>query len=213
MGNFKGPQGISDLMKIILFTFLLNTTILLNFSMAIEIPDIGIQRTPGKVDCNDELKICSYVAQNVTSRDLISKLNSNLFPGSILSPSEGYLTADGIKKINFYINHEAMRLKFISAIPLMDTLEDFDPSDLVLLTTDIFSLTDSGLTNIQASLVNANVSSSEIANWAISSAFGGPTGLALKIRVMSLPSKTVALPSPRNVRLFPAPMVTTSKNT
>jgi hypothetical protein len=149
--------------------------------MAIEVPDIGIQRTPGRVDCNDELKICSYVAQNVTSRDLISKLNSNLFPGSILSPSEGYLTADGIKKINFYINNEAMRLKFISAIPLMDTLEDFDPSDLVLLTTDIFSLTDIGLTNIQASLVNANFSSSEIANWAISSAFGGPTGLALKL--------------------------------
>jgi len=168
-------------MKKIILASLLNVTILLNFSIANEIPDTGIQRTPGKVDCNDELKICSYVAQNITSRDLISKLNANLFPGSILSPSEGYLTSDGIKKINFYINNEAMRLKFISAISLMDTLEDFDPSDLVLLTTDIFSLTDSGLTNLQASLVNANASTSEIANWAISSAFGGPAGLALKL--------------------------------
>ena len=168
-------------MKKILFASILNFLIMLNFSIANEIPDIGIQRTPGKVDCNDELKICSYVAQNITSRDLISKLNANLFPGSILSPSEGYLTSDGIKKINFYINNDAMRLKFISVIPLMDTLEDFDPSDLVLLTTDIFSLTDSGLSNIQASLVNANASTSEIANWAITSAFGGPTGMALKL--------------------------------
>lgn len=144
-------------------------------------PNQILQRAPGKVDCNEEIKICSYVAQNITGRELIAKLNANLFPGSILSPSEGFLNSDGLKKINFYINNEELKQKIIAAIPLMDTLEDFDPSDLVLLTTDIFSLTEGGLTNIQASLVTANDPTSEIADWVIASAFGGPTGLALKI--------------------------------
>lgn len=141
----------------------------------------GIQRLPGKVDCNDEVKICSYVSQNITGRELIAKLNANLFPGSILSPSEGYIITDGLKKINFYINNEETRLKLIATIPLMDTLEDFDPSDLVLLTTEIYSLSEGGLSSIQASLVQANDPASEIADWVISSALGGPTGVALKI--------------------------------
>lgn len=152
-----------------------------NQSFASDVEAMGLQRTPAKVDCNDEVKICSYIAQNTTGRELIAKLNANLFPGSILSPSEGYITSDGLKKINFYINNEEMRMKLIATIPLMDTLEDFDPSDLVMLTTDIYSLTEGGLTNIQASLVNANEPTSEIADWVISSAFGGPTGIALKI--------------------------------
>lgn len=139
-----------------------------------------MQRSPSKVDCNEEIKICSYVAQNITGRELIAKLNANLFPGSILSPSEGFLNTDGLKKINFYMSNEDLRLKVIAAIPLMDTLEDFDPSDLVLVTTDIFSLTEGGLSNIQASLVNTNDTTSELAEWVISSAFG-PTGMALKI--------------------------------
>lgn len=150
-------------------------------AFATELNPQGMQRAPGKVDCNDEVKICSYVAQNTTGRELIAKLNANLFPGSILSPSEGFITTDGLKKINFYINNEEMRSKLIAAIPLMDTLEDFDPSDLVLLTTDIYSLTEGGLSNIQASLIKANDPASEIAEWVISSAFGGPTGIALKM--------------------------------
>ena len=152
-----------------------------SFAFSADTTPPEFQRDAAKVNCNDELKICTYISQNITARELIAKLNSNLFPGSILSPSEGYITLDGIKKINFYINNPELRQKLIATIPLMDALEDFDPSDLVMLTTDIYSLTDSGLTNIQASLVNANSTNSELAQWAISSALGGPTGMALKI--------------------------------
>ncbi len=141
----------------------------------------GLQRAPGKVECNEEVKICSYIAQNITGRELIAKLNANLFPGSILSPSEGFLNSDGLKKVNFYINNEELKMKLIATIPLMDMLEDFDPSDLVLLTTDIFSLSEGGLSNIQSSLVTANDTNSEIADWSITSAFGGSSGMALKI--------------------------------
>lgn len=138
-------------------------------------------KPPGKVECNEEVKICNYIAQNISARELIAKINANLFPGSILSPSEGYMTTDGLKKINFYIFNEELKQKVIATIPLMDTLEEFDPSDLVLLTTEIYSLTEGGLTNLQASLVTTNDPTAEIAEWIISSAFGGPTGIALKI--------------------------------
>ncbi|MFA6236145.1 MAG: hypothetical protein WC635_02365 [Bacteriovorax sp.] len=152
-----------------------------NLAFADEVTTSIIQRAPGKIECDHERRSCSYVSQNITARELIAKINANLFPGSILSPSEGFITADGLKKINFYINAEELRNRLIAAIPFLDTLEEFDPSDLVMLTTDIYTLTEGGLTNIQASLVTANDPTSEIAEWVISSALGGPTGMALKI--------------------------------
>ncbi len=138
-------------------------------------------RAPDKVTCNDEIKVCSYVAQNITARELYSKLNANLFPGSILSLSDGFITMDGLKKINFYFYNEDLKQRVIAAIPLFDTLEEFNPTDLVLLTTEIYSLTEGGFSNLQASLVTANDPASELAEWVITSAFGGPTGIALKI--------------------------------
>ena len=144
---------------------------------------VGLERKTGKIECHDEVKICSYITQNITARELIAKLNTNLFPGNILDPNEGYMAPDGLKKVNFYINNSDLRNKLIATIPLMDTLEEFDPSDLVMLTTDIYSLTEGGLSNFQASLVtaNANSTNNEIADWAVSSAICGTTGLALKI--------------------------------
>jgi len=164
-------------MKKLLLSFL----ILFSSALFAEENNRSFQRSPGKVDCNEEVKICHYVSQNITAKELIAKLNMNLFPGSILSPSEGYIVADGLKKINFYINDTALMEKLIAAIPLMDTLEEFDPSDLVLLTTEIYSLSEVGLSNLQASLVSANDPASELAEWIITSALGGPTGMALKI--------------------------------
>lgn len=172
--------------------------ILMNITFADEISNQGMQRAPGKVECDHKVKICSYTAQNITGRELIAKLNANLFYGSILSSDEGYLTQDGLKKINFYIFSKKLKLSteaeaevdaeenealkmFIAVIPLLDRLEDFDPSDLVLLTTDIFSMTEGGLSNFEASLVKANAPASEIADWVIASALGGPTGIALKV--------------------------------
>lgn len=166
--------------NVFIFLFFLSIT-LCNLSSAGDITPIGLQRAPGKVNCNEEAKICSYVAQNITGRELIAKLNANLFPGSILSPSEGYITNNGIKEINFYVYNESIRLKLSAAIPLLDTLESFDPSDLILLTTEVYTLSEGGLTNIQASLVTANASNSDLADWSLTSIFGSSTGMALKI--------------------------------
>lgn len=150
-------------------------------SFAQELPAI-MQREPGRVDCNDELKRCTYVVQNLTAKELIAKLNSNVFPGSFLSPSEGFIVVENLKKINFYINDEALRLKFISLIPLMDVFEDFVPSSLVELTTEIYSLSESASTEIQAKLTSSDTNpANDIASDVVTALAGGAAAIGIKI--------------------------------
>jgi hypothetical protein len=150
-------------------------------SFADEIPAI-MQRDPGKVDCNDELKRCTYVVQNLTAKELIAKLNSNVFPGSFLSPSEGFIVVENLKKINFYINDEALRMKFISLIPLMDVFEDFVPSSLVELTTEIYSMSESASTEIQAKLTSSDTNpANDIADGVVTALAGGASAIGIKI--------------------------------
>lgn len=140
-----------------------------------------MQREPGRAECNDELKRCTYVVQNLTAKELIAKLNSNVFPGSFLSPSEGFIVVENLKKINFYINDEELRLKFIALIPLMDVFEDFVPSSLVELTTEIIAMSDSATTELQAKLTSSDSNpASDIATDVIAAISGG-SSLGVKI--------------------------------
>lgn len=140
------------------------------------------QREPGTVDCNDEIKRCTYIVQNLTARDLVAKLNANLFPGSILSPAEGYIVVEHLKKINFYINDELLRQKFVSLIPLLDVYEDFVPTSLVQLTTEIYSLSESASTEIQAKLTSSDSSPvGDLATDIVTTLAGGASALGIKI--------------------------------
>lgn len=150
-------------------------------SFAQELPAI-MQRVPGKVECNDELKRCTYVVQNLTAKELIAKLNSNVFPGSFLSPSEGFIVVENLKKINFYINDDAVRLKFITLIPLLDVFEDFVPSSLVELTTEIYALSESATNEIQAKLTSSDTNpANDIASGVVTALAGGAAAIGIKI--------------------------------
>ncbi len=140
------------------------------------------QRPAGKVNCvEDKVKMCSYVSQNLSARELLAKIQANLFSGSILTPDKGYIVVDGIKKINFYMEEQSLREKLEAIIPLLDVLEDFNPTDLVLVTTEIFSLTEGGLSNLESSMVSGVDANNDITDWVMSSIFGGPSGVALKV--------------------------------
>jgi hypothetical protein len=142
----------------------------------------AFQREAGKVECNDEIKRCTYIVQNLTAKDLVAKLNANIFPGSILSPSEGYIVVEHFKKINFYINDEALRIKFISLIPLLDVYEDFVPTNLVQLTTEIYSLSESASTEIQAKLSSSeNTTVADLASDIVTTLAGGASAIGIKI--------------------------------
>lgn len=143
---------------------------------------VPMQRAPGKVECNDELKRCTYVVQNLTGKELQTKINAIVFPGSILSPSCGYFNVETLKKINFYINDPELRTRFIALIPLLDIFDDFAPSSLVQLTTEIFTLSEGGLTELQAEITAAtSTPPTDAADWALNSIAGGAVDLGLRI--------------------------------
>ncbi len=156
--------------------------VLLSFHAFADENEQVFQREPGKVECNDEIKRCTYLVQNLTAKDLVAKLNANLFPGSILSPSEGYIVVEHLKKINFYINDEALRLKFISLIPLLDVYEDFVPASLVQLTTEIYSLSEMASTEIQAKLTSSESGPvTDLATDIVTTLAGGASAIGIKI--------------------------------
>lgn len=141
-----------------------------------------MQRAPQKVECNDEIKLCTYVVQNLTGRELVAKINAIVFPGSILSSSEGVINVKSLKEITFYINDPELRSRFIAIIPLLDVFDDFAPSSLVQLTTEIYSLSEGGLTELQAEVTAATTNpASDIADVAIKTMTGGAVDLGLRI--------------------------------
>jgi hypothetical protein len=144
-----------------------------------------MQREPGKVECNDEVPTCTYIVQNLTAKDLIAKINANLFPGTILSSSEGFINVENLKKIRFYIydNNKELRLKLIALIPLLDVYEDFIPSSLVQLTTEIYALSDSASTEFQvkATAAEAGNPAADIASDIVTTLAGGASAIGIKI--------------------------------
>lgn len=167
-------------MKHFVVTFFSFILLLNNLVKADERP--LMQRPPDKVECNDELKRCTYFVQNLTAKDLISKINSIVFPGSILSPSEGYINVESLKKINFYMDDQELRSRFIAIIPLLDVFEDFIPSSLVQLTTEIYTLSEGGLAELQAQITAATSKpETDVADWALKNIGGGALDLGLRI--------------------------------
>lgn len=168
-----------------LLAIIFMSLIAISAAMADETAAESMQRAAGKVNCNHIIRVCSYVAQNIKAKDLQTRLEINLFQSAI-SPNEGFINAIGIKEINFYFypkkdeEGNAVLDKVITAIPFFDRLEDFDGSDLVLLTTEIFSMSEGGFSNLQASATTKNDAASTIADYVITSAFGA-TGAALEV--------------------------------
>lgn len=159
---------------VILYTFILITS-----AYADTLTDM--QKSPGKVECNSEVSKCTYTAQNLTAKDLVARINAVIFPGSILSPTEGYINVENLKKINFYFNNKDLMQRFINLLPLMDVIDDFGPVSLVQLTTEIYSLSSSALTELQAQLTSSdNNPATDIATSIITS-ISGTAGMGLKV--------------------------------
>ncbi|MBI2520444.1 MAG: hypothetical protein HYV97_08495 [Bdellovibrio sp.] len=111
-----------------------------------------LERQTVAATCQPELKVCSYLAQNLTARELMGRILPVMFPDMPLDPREGYVQRETLKKIIFWFNNEEMRQRFSSLLPHFDTMEDFVPSSMINLTTEIYAVTDEALTEISATL-------------------------------------------------------------
>lgn len=161
-------------MKLLLpLLFVLST---LSFSHANE-----LENAPGAAKCNDELKLCTYVSQNITARQLISRINSIMFPGSILTPEEGSINVESLKKINFWLVNEELKKRFMALLPLLDSFEEFVPSALVQLTTEIYSVSEKGFNHLSAEIASATTDTGDATDLVLNALGGGTIDLALKL--------------------------------
>lgn len=161
-------------MKIFLSLFIVFATLSTSFANELE-------NAPATAQCNEELKRCTYVSQNITARELISKINSILFPGSILTPNEGYINVESLKKINFWLENEELKTRFIALLPLLDSFEEFVPSALVQLTTEIYSVSEKGFNHMSAEIASATTEVGDAADGVLTALGGGTVDLALKL--------------------------------
>lgn len=115
-------------------------------------PGEGFQRSPGQIECKEELMRCTYISQNLSARTLSARVKAVLKPGDVLLPSEGYINIESESVLSFWFYDENLRDRFEGLLPLLDVLEDGVPTHLVQLTTEIFSLSDEGLSHIDASI-------------------------------------------------------------
>lgn len=125
------------------------------------------QRTPGKIECQENLMRCTYIAQNLSARTLASRVKAVLKPGDVLLPSEGYITVESTSVLSFWFYNEELRDRFEGLLPLLDVLEAGVPSHLVQLTTEIYSLSEEGLSHIDASIGAASSDSGDAPDWDI----------------------------------------------
>jgi hypothetical protein len=125
------------------------------FSLSLHAQPIGpneFQRIPGRIECQEQLMRCTYISQNLTARTLAARVKAVLKPGDVLLPSEGYITIESTSVLSFWFYDENLRDRFEGLLPLLDVLEDGVPSHLVQLTTEIYSLSEEGLSHIDASV-------------------------------------------------------------
>jgi hypothetical protein len=155
--------------------------ILMISMMSLQAQEIGVfERPAAKIECLENLKRCTYTAQNISARELVSKLNAVVFPGTILSPDEGYISVESVKKLAFWMENEALRERYSALIPLIDVYEDFVVPALVQVSTEVFSLSENALGHLQAEVTAAGTNA-DITDWSLGSLGGGTLDLTLRI--------------------------------
>jgi hypothetical protein len=150
----------------------------------------------GKVVCptNDEGKdfgYCTYTLINLTkAQSLIKKVEQTLFLGDPLSPPVGILEPLGNnqKVVTFWHKDAVVLDKMKQLIPMLDTRESFATNSIIEVKTDIYEVTESGLSNLSAEISNLRIGSGldDIVSGSGVSADSNGLGLDLKIGVFQL---------------------------
>src|SRR5690606_31466833 len=166
----------------------------------------GLERPAAAVDCSQSLKRCTYIVQNGTAAKLIQKIERILFPGTILTPSEGYIEAESLKKIGFWLESSELLERFKGLLPALDTFESFDPTSLVQVSIDVYGITETGLTNLTASLQSAAPAGDDDGDFSINTG-NSALDLTLKLGTNLLAS---ALGS-RNVKKYTKKLTTVTR--
>lgn len=144
-------------------------------------------------EAGTSLGYCEYTVQNLNrAQALISKVNQALFNGRPISSSDGILQPFGEneQQVLFWHNNPEILEKMKTVIPLLDTLENFSTYSIVEVRTDIYEISESGLSSLGAEISNLKFGSlfdSDGDNgYGVSGSNAGGMGVDLKIGTLEL---------------------------
>jgi hypothetical protein len=119
------------------------------------------QAISGKVICPERegvsLGYCQYTVKNLNrAQALIAKVNQAIFQGIPLISSKGILQPFGEneQQLMFWHNDPTVLENMKTIIPLLDTKENFTTYSIVEIRTDIYEVSETGLSSLGAEISN-----------------------------------------------------------
>lgn len=143
---------------------------------------------------NDQpLGFCQYTVQNLNrAQALIAKVNQALFNGRPITSNDGILQPFGEneQQVLFWHKNAEILSKMKTVIPLLDTMENFTTYSIVEVRTDIFEISESGLSSLGAEISNLKFGSLFGSDDNGSNGYGitggGNNGMGLDLKVGTL---------------------------
>jgi hypothetical protein len=137
-------------------------TLLSSFALAQVTPSTNEQPISGEIVCptsntGNALGFCYYTVKNLNrAQALIAKVNQALFQGVPLISSRGILQPFGEneQQVMFWHSDPIVLDNMKTVIPLLDTKENFTTYSIVEVRTDIYEISETGLSSLGAEISN-----------------------------------------------------------
>jgi len=157
----------------------------------------------GKVECrpfasalvdateNDSKEFCTYTLVNLTrGQELIKKVTQALFNNNAINSDDGLLEVLGHNnRVIIFRHKDPAVLKMLKdIIPIMDSREDYSTSLMVEFTTDIYEISETGLSNLNAEISKLGISPDGAGGSVVSGDIvsDGKIGVNLKLGIFQL---------------------------
>lgn len=150
----------------------------------------------GQVICPEDkdgslYEYCTYTLVNLTrAQELIRKVEQVIFKGDPLTSPDGMMEPLGNnnKVLTFWHVNKDILNRMKDVIPMLDTRESFYPNIIVEFKTDIYEISETGLSNLGAEITNLKAGTSGANNYysAAASGAGNSLGLDLKLGIVEL---------------------------
>ena len=142
----------------------------------------SFQRPTVEPTCYDEVEYCFYVTQNVSASDLKSKIFDIMFSSTIISSTVGFVKVESSQKISFWFHDEDTKDRFSKFLTILDVFDQFHARPSVHIVTEIYSVSDNALRNIEASILSAtDKPADDVADWALSRLDSGNISIPLVV--------------------------------
>lgn len=110
----------------------------------------------------ESLGYCQYTLLNLTkAQTLVKKVEQTIFQGMPLTPPEGILEplGENDKVLTLWHQDPAVLDRMKQVLPMLDTRESFSTNSIIEVKTDIYEITETGLSSLGAEISNLKIGS------------------------------------------------------